>query len=136
MPASDDRRTRTTDGHRIERPVLAATRIFAGTMVARDNAGWCKPAGAVATQKTIGVAEEQADNAGGANGDIRVKIRRKVTACFANSAAADLIGSADVGNDCYVVDDQTVAKTDNSSAGPVAGRIVAVDAAGVWVEFG
>ena len=34
---------------------------------------------------------------------------------FANSASGDLITAAEVGSDCYIVDDQTVAKTNGSS---------------------
>jgi hypothetical protein len=54
---------------------------------------------------------------------------------FANSAAGDLIALADVGKVCYIVDDQTVAKTDGGGTRSVAGRIRDVDAQGVWIEF-
>ena len=37
---------------------------------------------------------------------------------------------------CYIVDDQTVAKTDGSSARSKAGTIVNVDDQGVWVRIG
>lgn len=55
---------------------------------------------------------------------------------FANSASTNLIAKADIGATCYVVDNQTVAKTDNSSARAAAGKIIDVDAGGVWVEVG
>lgn len=54
---------------------------------------------------------------------------------FANSTAGDLITKADIGNDCYVVDDQTVAKTSNSNARPRAGKVFDVDEYGVWIDF-
>ena len=41
---------------------------------------------------------------------LRVLVDKR-PARFANSAAADAITLADVGADCYMVDDQTVAKT-------------------------
>ena len=50
--------------------------------------------------------------------------------------AADAIVRADVGADCYIVDDQTVAKTNGSNTRSVAGKIIAVDADGVWVKIG
>ena len=53
----------------------------------------------------------------------------------ANSAAADQITAADIGNDCYGVDDQTVAKTNGANTRSVAGKIYDVDAQGVWVKF-
>ena len=55
---------------------------------------------------------------------------------FANSASADLITAADIGGTAYIVDNQTVAKTDNSAARKKAGKIIDVDANGVWVLVG
>jgi hypothetical protein len=133
--AEDRTGTRVRLGDIIERPVLGSTKIYAGGMVARDSNGYCTPATATATKVTLGIAEAQADNSGGGDGDITVKIRRNVVARFGNSASTDLIGAADVGNTCYVVDDQTVAKTNNSNARPAAGKIIDVDSVGVWVEF-
>jgi predicted RecA/RadA family phage recombinase len=65
---------------------------------------------------------------------VSVKTRRGVFR-FANSAAGDAIGRTEIGKTVYVVDDQTVAKTDNSGARPAAGKCFDVDANGVWVEF-
>ena len=72
---------------------------------------------------------------GGANGAISVQVKRG-TFKYGNSSAGDLIAQADVGADCYIVDDQTVAKTNGSSTRSVAGKIIAVDADGVWVKIG
>ncbi|CUH67985.1 hypothetical protein TG4357_03322 [Thalassovita gelatinovora] len=52
-----------------------------------------------------------------------------------NSAAADEITIADIGNKAYAVDDQTVAKTDGTATRSPAGIIDDVDANGVWVRF-
>ena len=52
------------------------------------------------------------------------------TFAFANSASGDLIARADIGNDCYIVDDQTVAKTNGSSTRSIAGKVYDVDADG------
>ncbi|MCY1460857.1 hypothetical protein D9M71_784510 [compost metagenome] len=54
---------------------------------------------------------------------------------FANSAAGDEITRADIGATAYIVDDQTVAKTDGTSTRSVAGTIRDVDSDGVWVEI-
>ena len=59
----------------------------------------------------------------------------------ASAASAETIGvpvehQADVGADCYIVDDQTVAKTNGTNTRSVAGKIIAVDADGVWVKLG
>ena len=99
------------------------------------NAGYAAP-GTVATGLiAVGRFEETADNTGGANGAISVQVKRG-TFKYGNSSAGDLIAQADVGADCYIVDDQTVAKTNGSSTRSVAGKIIAVDADGVWVKIG
>lgn len=54
---------------------------------------------------------------------------------FANSAAGDLIATADIGAVCYIVDDQTVAKTNGTNTRSPAGVVDSVDAQGVWVRF-
>lgn len=68
-------------------------------------------------------------------GDARVRVKRGVFK-FANSAAGDLIAQANVGADCYIADDQTVALTNGTNTRSRAGKIVAVDADGVWVQVG
>lgn len=116
-------------------PVAAATTIYAGGMVTLLTASGNAVAGGTANAGAcVGVAEETVVNAGAA-GDAAVKVSRHAAYQFANSASGDLITRGDVGANCYIVDDQTVAKTDNSGARKVAGRIVDVDANGVWVEF-
>jgi hypothetical protein len=54
---------------------------------------------------------------------------------FANSADTDEITTADIGSNCYIVDDQTVAKTDGTGTRSIAGEVFDVDAQGVWVDF-
>ena len=53
----------------------------------------------------------------------------------AQVTAADAITLADIGKDCFIVDDQTVAKTDGAGTRSRAGRVFDVDADGVWVDF-
>lgn len=134
--AAADRATRTRAGDELVLGVAAATKIYAGTLVQRNATGYGVPASATIANKTLGIAEAQADNSAGANADINVIARRRVVGIFANSASGDLITIADIGNSCYVVDDSTVAKTDNSGARPVAGTILGVDAQGVHVLVG
>lgn len=115
-------------------PLLANARVYQGGMVQIAASTFGVAAVATAANVTIGVAQATVDNAGGANGAVAVEVRRGVFR-FANSAAADLITRAEIGKTVFVVDDQTVAKTDNSGARPAAGSCYDVDAQGVWVEF-
>jgi len=115
-------------------PLPAGGKVFAGAIVALTAAGFAAGATATAANVTVGRADETVDNADGADGAVRVKVRRGVFR-FANSGGADAIALTEVGKPCFVVDDQTVAKTDNAGARPRAGTVFDVDANGVWVEF-
>lgn len=115
-------------------PVLANAKIFAGAMVQITAAGFADKGTATVANVTVGRAEATADNTGGANGAINVKVRRGVHR-YANSTAGDLIARTEIGKTVYVVDDQTVAKTNGAGVRPAAGICFDVDAQGVWVEF-
>jgi len=133
-----DRNTPERSGKDFQFPVAAATRIFAGSLAVLD-AGVAKP-GAVATGLVaVGRADAHADNRLGGAGDMMVQVRTGVFR-FANSADTDEITLADVGADAWIVDDQTVAKTgavvESNPTRSKAGRIVDVDAHGVWVSIG
>lgn len=132
---TQDRDTRRRDGEQFDLPVAAATLIYAGSIVCVSTATNLATKGATATTlKAVGMAEDRADNSAGAASAIRVRVRR---GCFrfANSAAGDQVVLGDVGSDCFIVDDQTVAKTNGSNTRSVAGKVRDVDADGVWVEF-
>jgi hypothetical protein len=135
MPALiQDRATMRRPGEQMEPPVGANARIFAGALVAINATGFAVAGATGATLKGAGVAERRADNTGGVDGAIRVRLS-KTPHAFANSAAADAITLADIGSDCYMVDDQTVAKTNGSNTRGRAGRVYDVDEDGVWVDF-
>lgn len=115
--------------------VKADTKCFAGGIAVID-AGYAAPGRAAAGLLCYGRFEADVDNTGGANGEKTAEI---LSGCFkyANSTAGDLIVQADVGKLCFIVDDQTVAKTDGGGgARSVAGRIESVDPDGVWVLMG
>lgn len=129
-----DRNTPRRAGVQFNDPVAASTRIFAGSLLCLNAAGFAVPGSTSATLKARGIAEEQVDNRDGAAGALRIESRRGVFP-FANSASADEITRADIGNTAYIVDDQTVAKTSATNTRSVAGIIRDVDEAGVWVEI-
>ena len=131
---TQDRSTLRRDGGLIEPPVAAATRIWGGSIVCINAGGYAVPGATATTLKAVGVAEGRADNSAGVAGAIRVRCR-KGPHRFANSAAAAAIALTDVGSDCYIVDDQTVAKTNGTNTRSVAGKVFDVDADGVWVDF-
>jgi len=115
-------------------PVAAGVRLFQGALAVRDAAGFVRPARVAATDVPVGIALEEANNAGGADGAVAARVRRG-TYRFRNSAAGDAIARLDIGAVCYVVDDETVAKTHATNTRSAAGRVYDVDAQGVWVEI-
>lgn len=134
MPLAADRNTKRRDGSAMNLAVAASTIIYAGSLVCRNASGNAVPGSVATTLKALGVADQRVDNSAGSAGAKSVQIRKGVF-CFANSSAGDLIAIADIGNDCYIVDDQTVAKTNGGSTRSIAGKVFDVDAGGVWVQF-
>ena len=128
-----DRNTPRAQGDLLELPMKGATTIFAGSLACLTAAGFAVPGSVATTLLAVGRAEEQKTN-DGADGAATIKIRRGAFR-FANSAAGDAITWADYGKQIYVVDDQTVAKTNGGNTRSVAGICRGVDAQGVWVEF-
>lgn len=133
-PLTADRDTVRRDGTAFEFPVKTAVKLFAGSIGVIDATGYLTKGAVATTLKAVGIVQEQIDNTDGADGAVNGKVRRGVF-CLANSSAGDLIARADIGADCYIVDDLTVAKTNGTNTRSVAGKIRDVDARGVWVEF-
>lgn len=134
MALAADRNTPQRDNKEFSFPVATTKKLYAGAIGCLNSTGFLTPGAVATTLKAVGVIQALADNSAGADGAITGKVKRGVFR-FANSASADLIALADVGASCYIVDDQTVAKTNGSASRSVAGVIRDVDATGVWVEF-
>ena len=129
-----DRQTPHRASHEFAFPVAAATKIFGGALVCLNSSGYATKGAVSTTLKCVGIADGLADNSAGAAGDIKVKTKRG-TFKFANSASTDQITLADVGASAYIVDDQTVAKTNGTSTRSIAGTIRDVESDGVWIEI-
>eukprot|EP00873_Tetraselmis_striata_P018481 jgi/Tetstr1/438745/TSEL_002941.t1 len=133
MALIKERQTRMRLPERESHPVAAGVKILAGSLVVLE-AGFARPGRTATGLIALGRAERTVDNTEGAAGEARIEILRKRAFQFDN-LDADPVGQADVGTTCFIVDDETVAKTDGTGTRSPAGRVVAVDAAGVWVEF-
>ena len=128
-----ERDTKQRAGAVFNRGVAANAVIFKGALVALNAAGFLVPGSTATGLKADGVARETVTGSA-VNGEVTCDVERGVFR-FANSASADEITRADIGADCFIVDDDQVAKTNGSSTRSVAGRIEDVDALGVWVRF-
>lgn len=116
--------------HILTLPLAADTKIFAGTLVARDSAGRAVPASDAAGLRVVGRADDTVDNTDGAAGALSIPVR---VGCFkfANSVT-NAIDPDDVGKLAHVEDNETVAETSTHKV--AAGRIVEVESDGVWVD--
>jgi hypothetical protein len=133
--ATADRNTAERTGDLISAGVAAAVKCFAGAIAVLDSSGNIKPAVTATGLITVGRFEEYVDNSAGL-ADALTAVAKRGTFRYANSAAADAIAAAQIGDTCYLVDDQTVAKTDGTGTRSVAGIVADVDSAGVWVRMG
>ena len=130
-----DRNTARRDAISWTWPMAAAVKTYAGALAVLDSAGNVKPAVTATGLIAVGRFNELVDNSLGAAAALTVKGERGVFR-WANSSAGDAITKAEIGDPCYIVDDQTVAKTDGSATRSKAGIIADVDAQGVWVATG
>jgi len=120
-------------------PQKGSTTIYQGSIVMVNATGYALP-GATATGSVgAGVAKSNggldrwanAGSDGASNVDVEEGIFK-----FGNSSAGDAITKAEVGKLCYIVDDQTVAKTDGTGTRSKAGLVEYVDTDGnVFVRF-
>lgn len=122
------------DIHPYDFDIAANTKIWQGGLTCLDGTNRRAQPGSAATGLIcVGRSLRTYDNTGGAGAAFRVCVESGIFR-WLNSASSDQITKADVGKTAYVVDDQTVAKTDGSGARSAAGKIIDVDTLGVWVE--
>ena len=127
-----DRATPYREGIEVEYSVAANTKIYAGSLVCVNAAGYAVPAADTSSFRFAGVAMEQVDNSGGSNGGQSVRLRR--SGVFEFDAVS--ITQAMVGTDMYAADDHTF----DDSAGPTndikVGRLVKyVSATKGWIDI-
>jgi hypothetical protein len=129
-----DRKVSAHDQKR-EYKIAANVRIFAGSLVVINSVGKAAPGTTATTHRVCaGRAIKEYNNTGGAADAMTVEVEEGVFK-WAN-LGADAVVAADVGADCFIADDQTVAKTNGTSTRSRAGIVMGVDSDGVWVQCG
>ncbi|QOX79800.1 hypothetical protein FY034_12950 [Trichlorobacter lovleyi] len=133
MALTADRNTQMKDGELIAVPVAANAVIHAGAMVAANATGFAVPGATATTLTYLGRAEEAVDATGYTDGVVQLLVRRGKAFKWKNSGS-DAVTQASLGKDCYIVDDETVSKTNaGGNTQSVAGKVVGIDTDGVWV---
>jgi hypothetical protein len=102
-------------------------------LVVLNATGYAEPGSTATTLIAAGRAEAQVDNSSGADGALTITVRRGM---FRFNNHSDAVTRTEIGKSCYIVDDQTVAKTSGTSTRSVAGKVIDLDSSGVWVEIG
>lgn len=124
-----DRNTPQRQGDLFVLGVAASTKIFAGSLVCLNAAGYAVPGSVSTTLKAAGRAEEQVDNGTGSANDKTVTVR-KGTFKFANAGDVTI---AHIETSVYINDDQTVSSVATGKS--VAGKCVGLDSDGVWITI-
>ena len=111
-----------------ERTILDIAKIFVGEMVQADAAGEVAPATDVASVTVLGVSTQEVDST-----DDGETLSFIATSVMLMDNGGD-ITAAHIGTVCYVEDAATVSKASQTNDN-VAGVIVEVTSAGVFVDF-
>ncbi len=118
------------EGRTLVLPVKGATIIFDGSLVALNANGFAVPGDNVAGLTAAGRAEEYVDNSAGADGAVKVRVRRGVFKWSNDSVAP--VTAQHVMKNCYILDDETVTST--AADASVAGKVIGLEDNEVLVE--
>lgn len=134
LTADRTNNTTPTGAERHPRPakVAAGVKIFKGAIIARDRAGFARPADNVIGWKVLGVAQEFVDNTNGSNGAVSVMYETGVVVAVKNDATVP-VAQAHLHGVVYVKDDQTVQAS--ASNGIVAGVAQSIEPNGDVLLF-
>jgi hypothetical protein len=128
------RALKSIEGRLFNYGVKADAVIYRGAILVVGSDGYAKPATTATGLVAVGIAREPVDATGFASGAKTVEVEEMTIGCK-NSAGGDEITIADLGRTCYLVDDQTVAKTSGGGTRSVAGYVRKIESGLIYVEF-
>lgn len=117
--------------------LAASTTLFNGTIVAADASGNLKPAADTAALTVLGVAGRKMINSAGVAGHPTNGPKASLQAGVFKFATtgANAITVADVGKNCYALDDQTVVRAAGTTNSILVGVVEGMaDDGDVWVK--
>ena len=110
MTLAADQKLEYTEGVEVAIPVINADIIYAGGLTCVNAAGYALPGADTAGLIFTGIATARADNSSGALGAIKVPLRRRG---LIKMKLATAITIANVGDEVFLVDDESVDLTAN-----------------------
>jgi hypothetical protein len=130
---SKDRNTQRKDGEQIPAPVKGSTVVYGGSLTAVNAAGYLVPGADTAGLIFHGIADDRGDNSAGADGAVVIRVTRRGLFRFASASA---LTRANVGDNVFLKDDQTVALTADVAQKIFCGIIAEVEGANdCWVDI-
>lgn len=113
-------------------PVDGGTHIYKGVIVSQLTAtGAIVPYSTASSGVAVGVAQHEADNTSGLDGDKRCIVETKRAYAFANGTSGDAFSEATlIGSLVYGIDDHTVADNSNSGARKAVGFFFGMESDG------
>lgn len=114
-------------------PLAAGVKVFSGTIVAIDAAGFGVPGTEAPSLTFAGAALSSADNSEGDAGEAVVLVQRPTAYAF-KWVNDGTINQGHLLKLAYMLDNQTVTATDGAGARSEVGRIMRVETDGVWVQ--
>ncbi len=128
-----DKKTEYTEGVEVAIPVDDGDCIYAGALTCVNAAGYAVEGADTAGLIFMGVAREQADNSSGLDGAINVTVRRRGLFKMTMGTA---ITQANIGDNVFIVDDQTVDLTANTTNDIFCGIIAGyIDSTHAWIDI-
>ena len=130
---TEDKKLQYTEGVELPYEVYRATTIYGDSFVAARADGYVVPGDDASGLIFEGVAVEQVDNADGSDGDETVVLRRRG---LVKAILDTAITIANVGDNVFLVDDQTVDLTANVTHNILCGIIAGyIDTTHAWIDI-
>lgn len=130
---SADKKTEYKQGVEIPAPVATLTKIFAGAWTAVNAARYLVPGADTAGLIFHGISRQYVDNSLGGNGDLSCLVHRRG---LIKATLATAITQANVGDDVFLVDDETLDVTANVTNKIFCGIIAEyIDSTHAWVDI-
>ncbi len=130
---AEDKQAHRKDGVLLGFEMAAAETVYGGSLSCINAAGYALPGSDTSGLIFEGVAEEQVDNSSGSNGDLTVILRRRGLFKMLFDTAITI---ANVGDNVFLVDDQTVDLTANVTHNIFCGVIAEyIDTTHAWVDI-
>jgi len=130
---SEDKNIELQDGVEKDFQVAASEKIYGGALACVNAAGYALEGSDTAGLIFQGIAMSQKDNLSGSNGDLTIVLRRRG---LINCVMATAITIANVGDNVFLVDDQTVDLTANVTNNIFCGIIAGyIDTTHAWIDI-